>query len=178
MKKDQQLLRIGGSGSKVDLLEPLGNVLKTGRAQPWPGQNNAQRIDIASVWHAPQQRGFDKGGATPHERVINRFSGLCQAFDKKARQLRFEAGAVGNLLKRACLALFGGPELVDIGWHLADGAVGVPADGGQCAGSLVELAKRGQLLGQRRAANCFAARVVIQRQLGSFRAGQGFSVAR
>ncbi len=121
--------------------KPLGDLFQAGRAEPRPGQDDAQGVDVAAAGDPAQQRGLQDRGAAAHERVIDDLAGLRQALDKEARQLRLEAGAIGNLVERTGLALPGGPELVDEGGDLAWLAVGAGEGRDQCAGGLAKLAE-------------------------------------
>ena len=151
--------------------EALGDVFQARRVEPRPGQDDAQGVDVAAAGDAAQQRGFQDGGAAAHERVIDDLAGLRQALDEEARQLRLEAGAIGNLVERAGLALFGGPEFVDERGDFARLAVGAGEGGDQLAGGLAELAEGRQFLGQGLAAGALGSGGVVQGQLGSLQSG-------
>jgi hypothetical protein len=56
---------------------------------------------------------LDGGGASAGERVEHPVAGFGQAVDKEAGELRFEAGAVADLVDAMAAALAGGPEGVD-----------------------------------------------------------------
>ena len=141
MEEDQQVLGEFVGRGEVDLPEPLGDLFEARRAEPGPRQDDAQGVDVAAEGHAAQQRGFQDGGAAAHERVIDDLAGLRQALDEEAGQLRLEAGAIGNLVERAGLALFGRPEFVDEGGDFAGLAVGAGEGGDQLAGGLAKLAE-------------------------------------
>ena len=140
MKEDQQVFGEFIGRSEIDLLEALSNVFEVRRTEPCPRQDDAQGVDVATEGHPAQQRRFQDGRAAAHEGIIDDLAGLRQALDEEARQLRFEASPIGNLLERTGLALFGCPELVDERGDSTRLAVGGEEAGDQLAGGFTELA--------------------------------------
>src|SRR5207237_6658772 len=129
---------------EIELVEPFGDFVEERRSQAGTDEDDAQRIDVAAERDAAQQRGFENGGATAHEWIIDNVAGFGQSFDEEARQLRFEAGAVGNFVERTGLALAGGPEFIHEGRDFAWSAGEISERRGQLSGGLAELAKGGK----------------------------------
>ncbi len=102
---------------EVNFMQTSGDLIERRGVQPGACQDNAQGIDVAAGGHSSQQGGFNDGGSASHERIIDDLAGIGQPLDEKARQLRFETGAIGNLVQAAGGALFGSPELVDESWN-------------------------------------------------------------
>src|ERR1043166_10242195 len=93
MEKDQKLLGKLTAGTEINSSEPFGHVLQGRRAQPGSSQDSAQWINVATIGNPSEQRGFERGRAAAHERVVNDVARLGKAFDKEARQLRLEKTA-------------------------------------------------------------------------------------
>ena len=82
------------------------------RVQPRFDQDAGNRIDVVAQGVASQQHRFEQRRAAPHERVEDDVAGIRQPGDEEPRQLRLEAGAVGNLVQGMRRALLRRPELV------------------------------------------------------------------
>ena len=124
---------------KVDFAQAGFDLLQRRRLKPGRGQRKAQRIDVVARRDAAQQSRFDGRGAAAHERIVDDVARVGEPLDEEARQLRLEAGAIGDFVQRTGLALACGPELVDEGWNRAGAA-----EGDDLAGGLPEFAETGK----------------------------------
>ena len=115
MVEDAKVVGKFVEGMEIELLEAFLDLLHRGRMQTRAGDDFAERIDVATIRHAPEQGGFDGGSAAANERIVNDVAGAGEALDEKAGELRLETGAIGDFVKAAGGALFGGPEFVDEG---------------------------------------------------------------
>ena len=145
MIEGEQVSGFIGRGVERNFGEPVSDGAQLRRLQAAAREHLAQRIDVATKRHAPEQRGLNQRGAASHERVIDDFAGRGESLDEKPGQLRFETGAVGNLVQGTGLPLARGPELVDEGGHHQFGLVRRSATGFQSASRRAEPGKRGQL---------------------------------
>src|ERR1043166_3001910 len=71
MEKDQKLLGKLTAGTEINSSEPFGHVLQGRRAKPGSSQDSAQWINVATIGNPSEQRGFERGRAAAHERVVN-----------------------------------------------------------------------------------------------------------
>jgi hypothetical protein len=110
--ENQQVLRHLARVRKVHCVQAALHVGHGRWGQPRFTENRAQRVYIAPVGLPAQQRRFDQCRTAAHERVIDDVPGTGQPLDEETRQLRLEAGAVGDLVQAVRGALFRGPELV------------------------------------------------------------------
>ena len=98
---------------QIDFAEARFDLREGRRVETGLREGEAERVDVVTERNAAQQRGLNRCGAAAHEGIVNYVARLRQAFDEKARELRFEAGAIGNFVERTGLALARGPELID-----------------------------------------------------------------
>src|ERR1043166_1951598 len=145
MEKDQKLLGKLTAGTEINSSEPFGHVLQGRRAKPGSSQDSAQWINVATIGNPSEQRGFERGRAAAHERVVNDVARLGKAFDKEARYLRLETSAVRDLVEGMDLTLSSSPEFVDEGWDFRGFAISAGEAGGQFSGRLAKLTEGNQL---------------------------------
>ena len=82
------------------------------RTKPRLDEDAAERVDVVAEGRPAEQGGLEDGRAAAHEGVVDHVAWFRQTLDEEPRQLRLEAGAVGNLVQRMGGALAAGPELV------------------------------------------------------------------
>ena len=117
MIENEQVLRGFVKITEINFLNTLRDLLQRRRFNPRPGQEDTERIDIAAIWQTAQQSRLNNGRASPHEWIINDLAGCREPLDEEAGQLRFETGAIRNLLQVAGRALFGSPEFIHKSGH-------------------------------------------------------------
>ena len=117
-----------------------------GRREPGAEENLAQRVDVAPDRVPVQKCGFQQRGSASEERIVDGVPGLGEAFDEESWKLRFETGAIGNLVQGMACPLFGGPKLVHIGLNSDRLGIGGRTAGFEDPGGGSEIGKTTQLL--------------------------------
>ncbi len=117
MIENQQVFgQIAGVG-EIHPGEGLPHATDFRRSQSRLAEHTAQRIHVAPVRLAAQQRGFDQRRPTPHEGVVDDVPGSREALDEESGKLRLEARAVGDFVQAVRRPLPGRPELVAVEGH-------------------------------------------------------------
>jgi len=114
---EHRQIEVGTGGDLRDLHDASADLFDRRRIEPRPRQDLRQRIDVVGDHATPQQRRFQRSRAASAEGVVNDIARIRQPLDEETRHLRLEARAIGDLVQRMCVALLGGPELVDVDRH-------------------------------------------------------------
>ena len=92
--------------------EPRRNLFRRRRGEPRLDQHAREWIDVVAQWPAAEQRRLEQRRPAPHERVEHDVARAREPTDEEPRQLRLEAGTVGDLVEGMRRPLPGRPELV------------------------------------------------------------------
>jgi len=115
--EDEQVLRHLPRRVEIDPRQRVRHIVQQWRLQARRTEHRAERVDVAAVRNPCHQRRFDERGPAAHEGVVHDIAGTREALDEEVRQLRFETGAIGNLVEAVRRALPGRPEFVRERWY-------------------------------------------------------------
>lgn len=121
MIKNEEVFGKFGGVLQVDLGEARGDLVKCGWIEAWADEDTAEGIGVRAEGDTTGEGGFKRSGAAAHEGVMDDVAGVGKSIDKEARELGFEAGAIGDFVQAVGGALLGGPEFVDVGGDLKFG---------------------------------------------------------
>ena len=111
--EDEQVVAHVAAIRPPDVIQTREDLRQGRRIESRLQEDPAERVHVARLGDAAQQRGLQGGCPAAGKRIVDRGSRCGQTLDEETRELRLEAGAIRDFVETVSGPLPSGPELVD-----------------------------------------------------------------